>query len=119
MAVFPSRQIVMPVAPPKVVVTITGIGNKDYCYATIGGTKCYGSGTYELEAGDTITFGVYGRSSAFPGHVTIDGTEVLRVTTQGTETYTWTVPNGISTVEIAMTVMQSPRNSGNITVTTA
>ena len=112
MAVFASRQIIMPVL--SVVVTITGSGNSS-CYVTINGTKQYSAGTHEVNAGDTITFSVFG--SRNPGWVTIDGTEVLKVTSGSTETYDWTVPSGISTVEIAMTCQSF--SHGRITVTTA
>ena len=114
MAVFASRQIVMPVF--HVTVTITGTGRLNYCYATINGTEQYRAGTYEVNTGDTITFGVYGSNKE--GSVTIDGTEVLRVTGQTTQTYEWTVPSGISTIEIAMKYRPGNRN-GRITVTTA
>lgn len=106
--------------PPAttIAVTITGTGDSEYCYAIINGTKQYEAGTHEVNAGDTITFGVHGVSSTFYGLVKIDGTEVLKVTDASTQTYDWTVPNGISTVEIEMAVGQKPRNSGRITVTT-
>ena len=52
MAIFASRQIVMPVL--SVAVTITGSGNRSRCYATINGTKQYEAGTHEVNAGDTI-----------------------------------------------------------------
>ena len=99
-----------------IVVTITGAGDASYCYATINGTKQYSAGTHEVNAGDTITFGVYGVSSAASGSVTIDGTQVLKATSSSTETYDWTVPGGISTVEIVMKLVKSV---GKITVTTA
>ena len=118
MAVFASRQIVMPVLP--ITVTITGAGDASYCYATINGTTQYEAGTHEVYAGDTITFGVYGKSSSAYGSVTIDGTEVLRVTSGSTATYDWIVPSGISTIKIAMefTGAFAGRN-GRITVTTS
>ena len=101
-----------------VTVTITGTGRLNYCYATINGTEEYRAGTYEVNNGDTITFGVYGTNKA--GWVTIDGTEVLRVTGQTLQTYDWTVPSGISTIEIAMEAILSPvAGRGTITVTTA
>ena len=105
----------MPATP--IAVTITGAGDSTNCYATINGTKRYSAGTHEVNAGDTITFCVRGRSSSNPGTVTIDGTEVLRVTSNSTRTYDWIVPNGISTVEIAM--VYESRSKGTITVTTA
>ena len=105
--------------PPAttVAVTITGSGHRGMCYATINGVNQYEEGTHEVNTGDTITFGVYGTDNA--GYVKIDGTEVLRVTSMTTETYDWTVPSGISTVEIAMRSTYSPTGYGRITVTTA
>ena len=119
MAIFASRQIVMPVL--SIAVTITGSGDSSKCYAIINGTKQYSAGTHEVNAGDTITFGVFGYNTSVPGYVKIDGTEVLRVTNSSTKTYGWTVPNGISTVEIAMNYRSegSRPNYGRITVTTA
>lgn len=101
-------------------VTITGTGNATYCYATINGTKYSGAASnIEVMPGDVITFGVYGRSSTYYGRVTIDGTQVLNVTNQTTQTYNWTVPDGVKTISIAMayTSTSSQRN-GRITVTT-
>lgn len=115
MAVFASKQIVMPVL--TIAVTITGSGNSASCYATINGTKQYEAGTHEVNTGDTITFGVIGANSSNPGWVTIDGTEVLRVTDRTTQTYDWTVPSGISAIEIAMELI--PFSHAEITVTTA
>ena len=104
--------------PPAttIAVTITGAGNASYCYAIINGTKQYSAGTHEVNAGDTITFGVYGKSSSTYGFVKIDGTQVLKVTSSSTETYDWIVPSGISTIEISMSVRSS---IGAIAVTTA
>ena len=106
-----------------VAVTITGSGNVNNCYATINGTKQYEAGMHEVNAGDTITFGVFGGSSSFYGSVTIDGTKVLTVTDNTTQTYDWTVPSGISTIKIAMNYTYNPDfhngRYGRITVTTA
>lgn len=113
MAVFASRQIVMPVF--HVTVTITGSGNSGSCYATINGTKQYSAGTHEVNAGDTITFGVAGSISEL-GWVEIDGTQVLKVLS-ALQTYDWIVPSGISAIEIAMTY--ESWSFGRITVTTA
>ena len=100
-------------------VTITGSGNETKCYATINGTKQYSAGTHEVYAGDTITFGVYGSSGGiYSGSVTIDGTQELKVTNGSTQTYDWTVPNGISTIEIAMEYSPGYQK-GTIIVTTA
>ena len=116
MAVFASRQIVMPVL--TVAVTITGSGNSNGCYAIINGTEQYSAGMHEVYAGDTITFGVIGVEKAH-GSVTIDGTEVLRVTSGSTATYDWIVPSGISTIKIAMEFNGAfAARNGRITVTT-
>ena len=110
--------------PPAttIAVTITGKGNASYCYATINGTKQYSAGTHEVNAGDTITFGVFGSSPHNPGSVTIDGTEVLKVTSSKTKTYDWTVPDGIQTIAIDMSDISTPTAGtlyAEITVTTA
>ena len=101
-------------------VTITGTGNATYCYVTINGTK-YSSATSNLEvfAGDAITFGVYGYSSTYYGQVKIDDTQSLRVTNRTTQTYSWTVPEGVSAISIALSYTStSTRRNGRITVTT-
>ena len=116
MAVFASRQIVMPVVQTPIAVTITGTGNSASCYATINGTKQYEAGIHEVNAGDTITFCVIGGRKN-PGWVEIDGTQVLQATSSSQETYDWTVPSGISTVEIALNYRSW--SYGRITVTTA
>ena len=116
MAVFASKQIVMPVL--SVSVTITGSGNSASCYATINGTKQYEASTHEVNAGDTITFCVIGNSNpGNPGWVEIDGTQVLQATSSSQKTYDWTVPSGISTIEIALNYKSW--SYGRITVTTA
>ena len=100
-----------------VAVTITGKGNSNRCYAIINGTKQYSAGTHEVNAGDTITFGVKG-GSWMPSTLTINGTQVLEAKPGQTLTYDWAVPNGISTVEIAMNYNRDYSYS-RITVTTA
>lgn len=109
--------------PPelKVSVTITGTGNSSYCYATINGTKYSAAATgIEVKPGDTITFGIYGYSSTYYGEVTIDGTQVKKVTEKATETYEWTVPSGKTSITMAMSYTStSTRRNGKITVTTA
>lgn len=100
-------------------ITLTGTGNTSYCYATINGTKRYGSGTYQVHAGDTITFGVYGRSSTYQGWVKVDGTSIITVTNQTTQTKDWIVPECDSvTIKFSYTSTSSQRR-GQITVTTA
>ena len=108
--------------PPAttITVTITGSGDSSKCYAIINGTKQYSAGAHEVNAGDTITFGVYGKNYTYYGSVTIDGTQVLEVTSSSTETYDWTVPSVVSTIEIAMVYFnESNTRYGRITVTTA
>ena len=115
MSVFFRRRGEPPATP--IAVTITGTGDSRKCYAIINGTTQYTAGTHEVYAGDTITFGVVGRAFPNYGSVIINKTEVLIVTEFTAKTYDWTVPNGISTVEIAM--VYSKKGIGQITVTTA
>lgn len=103
-----------PPATP-IAVTITGTGDSRKCYAIINGTTQYTAGTHEVYAGDTITFGIYGAGKS-PGTITIDGTEVLSVTSGSTETYDWTVPSVNSDIKIAMAY--SGKGSSSITVDT-
>ena len=101
----------------NIIATITGTGSSNSCYAIINGTNQYSAGTHEVNAGDTITFGVYGvQGSNKTGSVTIDGTEVL-IRRNGLKTYDWIVPDRSSTVEIAMTY--KTKEYSRITVTTA
>lgn len=106
--------------PVPAVVTITGTGNQTYCYATINGQKHYGAASnIEVMPGDVITFGVYGRSTTYPGWVKVNGTTALNVTNQSTQTYNWTVPDKTKTVTIAMSYTSSnTQRRGQITVTT-
>lgn len=97
-------------------VTITGRGSLSNCYAIINGRKRYDAGTYEVNRGDTITFGLTGASLG-SSTLTIDGTQVLEVADSSTQTYDWTVSYSISTVEIAMAV--NPLTGNTITVTTS
>ena len=99
----------------NIIATITGTGSSNSCYAIINGTNQYSAGTHEVNAGDTITFGVFGGSKN-KGWVEIDGTQVLTVRNGSVQTYDWTVPSGISTVEIAL--IYRSWSYGRITVTT-
>lgn len=104
----------------EIPVTVTGIGDTSYCYATISGETVTAAGTYTVKSGETITFGVYG-SSKHRGIVKIDGTTVLTASLRATETYDWTIPSDISSINIDLYY----RRAGNapsystITVTTA
>lgn len=107
-------------AAKVITLTITGSGDSTYCYVTIDGSKRYGAGTFEVNAGDTLTFGVYGRSTSYVGSVTIDGSTALSVTDRTTKTYDWTVPSGVSTISISMSyTSSSTTRRGVITVTTS
>lgn len=100
-------------------VTLTGNGNTTYCYATINGTKRYGAGTYQVEPGSTITFGVYGRSATYQGWVKVDGDTILSVTNQSTQTVAWDVPEDANAVAISFYYAStSSQRRGQITVTT-
>ena len=107
-------------AAKEIPVTVTGRGNTSYCYATIGGETVTAAGTYTVKSGDTITFGVYG-SPKSNGSVKIDGTRVLIASSSATETYDWTIPSDISSIEIDLSYRGTPTRPtyGTITVTTA
>lgn len=104
-----------------VAVTITGTGDSSNCYATINGTKYTSAASgIEVVAGDVITFAVYGYSNTMKGIITIDGTQVVSVTRRKTETYDWTVPEGIETISISLSYINlGTARRGQITVTTA
>lgn len=102
----------------SVAVTITGTGNSSNCYVTIGGTKYSAAANTTVNAGDTITFLVKGRNSSYAGKVTIDGAEVLNVTSNTTSTYNWVVPDGLQSVSIFLSYSSSFYVYGTITVTT-
>lgn len=115
MAVFASRQIVTSATP--IVVTITGSGDAYYCYAIINGTKQYEAGTHEVNAGDTITFGLRGGDDEASSLV-INGALVLIAPPSQNKTYDLTVPSGVSSIKISM--LFSGGFSGNqIIVTTS
>ena len=100
-----------------VAVTITGSGDVNRCYATVGGTKRYGAGTYTVQTGDTITFHVGGNAGHI-GTVKIDGTEVLRNGSINGADYDWAVPRNTSTIQISIAYSRS-YYQGTITVTTS
>ena len=108
-----------PVQVLSIPVTITGTGNASYCYAMIGGAQYTAAATgIEVMAGDTITFAVYSyNTKTYYGSITVDGVEVFVGTVKGLETYEWIVPEGISSVTVALSV--GTRNAGVITITTA
>lgn len=115
-------EYIAPVKPAAV--TITGSGNATYCYATINGTKYSGAASnIEVMPGDVITFGVYGYSSTYYGEVAVGqpiASPVLTVTNRTTQTYNWTVPDGVKTISIAMTYTSSTnQRNGRIVVTTS
>ena len=113
---FKRRPLVSAIEP--VAVTITGTGHATYAYATINGTT-YTAATSDIEVlpGDVITLSVYSLSSN-AGTITIDGTVVASVsnTTTNRATYEWTVPEGITSIEIAL---RKASVIGYITVTTS
>ena len=56
---------------------------------------------------------------ATSGEVIIDGTQVVKVIDRTTQTYNWTVPDGVRTISIAVTYMGSlSQRNGRIVVTT-
>lgn len=113
---FRRRPKVSTVKP--VAVTITDGSSEDMAASvTINGTK-YTTATSGIEvlAGDVITLTVVGLpyTSSMYGKITIDGETVVNA--GGTSNYDWTVPEGITSVTIALSA--SSYGSGIITVTT-
>ena len=103
--------------PTPIPVTITGEGSSGYCYAKINGTT-YISATSGIEVmpGDTVVFCV-SKFSGVNGTVTVDGNVVFTASTQGPATYNWTVPDGISSINIALYESASTYHT-TVTVTT-
>lgn len=117
--VFMPRIFEPPVVATSVAVTITGTGHSTDGYVTISGTKYTAAASgIEVMAGDVITFGVYGKSATYSGNVRIDDTAVLTVTTGTVKTYAWTVPEGITSISIALKYSSS-QGICTITVTTS
>lgn len=105
-----------------VFVIVKGSGNSSRCYATINGTKYNGATiTEKVHSGDTMSFSVYGTDSSSAGRVIIDGTQVLLNRNPTTQTYTWTVPDGINLITIEMEYVNESTTEryGRIEVTTS
>jgi len=116
-SVTKTAQYNITVEDPVRTITISGTGNSSYCYVSIDGSKKTASGSYTVDKGDTIIFGVYGRSSTYYGEVKIDDTQVLKVTNQTTKTYNYIVNNNL-TISLSYTSSSSTRR-GRITVITS
>lgn len=100
-----------------VTLTISGSGNTNYCYVSVGGTKYTSAQSITVDKGTEVTFGVYGYSSTYYGEVRVDGSQKLKVTNRSTQTYTWTADYDAT---IAMTyTSSSSRRNGRISVTTS
>ena len=97
-------------------VTITGTGNPHDAYVTINNTQYTTANTLTVNKGDIISFSVYGKSVDYLGIVTIDGEQMARANNGNTETYSWTVPDNITSISIHISA--SSNRNGTITVTT-
>jgi len=105
-----------------IVVTVSGDGDASNCYAQHNSTKYYTAGdTFAVQPGDTIILTVFGRSSSTHwGYVYINNTTVASTNgTQGTLSYTWTVPSGITGISISIDYHSDRAFYGSITVTTS
>lgn len=102
-----------------IAVTITGTGYATQAYCIIAGTTYYSATSgIEVSPQDTITFYVRSASSKGTASITIDGT-VIWSGSNGTYTYQWTVPSGITNITINMAYNNNAWvNWGSITVTT-
>lgn len=119
MAVFCTGVVVPEIPPKPITVEITGSGSSQYCYVTINGKKyTTASSGIEVCAGDVVTFSIY--ADMYTGTVTIDGKTVLANAGDAVvERYSWTVPEGITSIVIALSVDNVYKNNGYITVTTS
>lgn len=118
MSVFFTRRGKVPESAPKnCTVTITGTGSSTYAYATINGTKYTAAASgIEVLPGDIITFSVYTMGS-LAAAIVIDGVTVAsKNTAMARATYNWTIPDGITSIQIVLAYASA---TGNITVTTA
>ena len=84
------------------IVNISGTGDANYCYAQVNGTKYTKAASNITLNSSTIVFEVYGNGSSYLGKVTIDGDTVLTSDT-GNATYSWTVPNSVTEINIVLT----------------
>lgn len=124
MAVFLSREINV----SKIVIqaSITGSGDKNWCYVNMNGTSYYSecSGLY-VSVGDEVTFCVYTNNTSSSDNnvstIKIDGNIVFTASgkTAGRETYTWVVPGNIRNISIDLLYKSSNLRYSNITVTTS
>lgn len=97
-------------------VTITGTGNPHDAYVTINNTQYTTANTLTVNNGNIISFSVYGQSVDNLGIITIDGEQMARANNGNTETYSWTVPDNITSISIHISA--SSNRKGTITVTT-
>lgn len=73
-------------------IVITGTGNTNTCYVTVNDTKYYRATTITAQPGDIITCGIRGYNSSYPGSVNVNGTNVLKITNNSSNTYDYTIP---------------------------
>lgn len=94
---------------------ITGTGHSNYCRVDINGNQ-YSTATSGIEVlpGSSISFRAAGGTSN-KGTITIDGTIVAQDSNYAL--YTWTVPDGVQSINIELYYKGSPFKC-TITVTT-
>lgn len=105
-----------------IAVTISGTGDATNCCVQHNNTTYYTSGdTFAVQPGDTIILTVSGRTSIESwGYIYINNTTVASTNgTQGTLSYTWTVPSGITGISISINYHSGKAYYGSITVTTS
>lgn len=102
-------------------VTITGKGTTSQgaqrCGVGIGGTGYYSSASgIEVSPGDIIRLTIWRTSgSTKTATITINGSQVQKLSSSGSRYYEWTVPDGISGITIKLAISG---DAGQITVTT-
>lgn len=113
-----------PVTPSSITVNITNAGNANTCYVSYGNTNYYTSGrSFSVNAGDTIVCYVRGYNATYKGQVIVNGVSKFSQTSNSTGSYSWQVPNNITTISIQLqqlsqTVNKNTYNYGTITITT-
>lgn len=86
-----------------VAVSITGTGYSTDVYVEANGKSYTSAASVTLTEGAQIVLHVRGYNATYPGYITVNGTEVKRVTSNTTTSYTYTIPEGKTAVSINMT----------------
>lgn len=102
--------------PSVIPVTIAGTGHSTYCRVEINGTQ-YSAATSGIEVlpGSSISFRAAGSTSQ-PGHIRINGELVAQNSNYAL--YTWSVPEGIQSINIELNYTSFPMKCSIFVTTT-